>query len=45
MEGELWVFFNLSLSALSDVTYTVTVSPSMTSPLLCHGSIGVPRTH
>lgn len=34
--------FYLHLSALSDVTYTMTVPPSMASPLLCHGSIGIP---
>lgn len=34
--------FYLHLSALRDVTYTVTVPPSMASPLLCHDSIGIP---
>lgn len=34
--------FYLYLFALSDVTYTMTLPPSMASPLLCHGSIGIP---
>lgn len=34
--------FYLPLSALSDVTYIVTVSPFMAPPLFCHGSIGIP---